>query len=488
MNEIVMIPVEQLHHHPENPRLDLGDLTELAESIRANGVMQNLTVVRGHRMSKSEWVAAARVEGADKASAEASYDPERAEVSDGYTVVIWNRRMEAAKIAGLAEVPCVISDMDHRTQISTMLMENMQRADLTVYEQAQGFQMMMDLGFSPKEIGEKTGFGETTVRRRLKMAEMDPKLLKKACEAKETERQITLYDFERLAQVESIKERNALLKDIGEREFNWNLNRALNIQAANKVWKIVHKKLKEANVGELNRDERYSGKYEVHYNWQKDLAKLDPEKPFIPIEIEKLQTGKEQLFFYRDDTTLNFYTKAKKQPSKKQEKSKEEIKREQEIAEAWKAITEDETRAKQMRADYAKNLTVNTKNALWMLQWFMFAATLACMNYQSPRDDMKELMGLQDSVTWVERQQNAIDAVLKLKMEEYPQAILMFFEASCKDSFRYGSFKHKKPKYIKNPVLDAEYEWLCSLGYSMSEKEMQLQDGTHPAYQTEVEA
>ena len=116
MNTITMIPIEQLLHHPENPRKDLGDLTELAESIKVNGIMQNLTVVP---------------------------------VDDGiYNVVIGNRRMEAAKLAGLAEVPCVISEMDYKTQISTMLMENMQRQDLTVYEQAQGFQMMMDLGYT----------------------------------------------------------------------------------------------------------------------------------------------------------------------------------------------------------------------------------------------------------------------------------------------------------------------------------------------------
>ena len=45
MNNIQMIPIRRLIHHPENPRKDLGDLTELAESIKANGVMQNLTVV-----------------------------------------------------------------------------------------------------------------------------------------------------------------------------------------------------------------------------------------------------------------------------------------------------------------------------------------------------------------------------------------------------------------------------------------------------------
>ena len=44
-NEIVMIPIGELEHHPENPRKDLGDLTELTESIRKNGIYQNLTVV-----------------------------------------------------------------------------------------------------------------------------------------------------------------------------------------------------------------------------------------------------------------------------------------------------------------------------------------------------------------------------------------------------------------------------------------------------------
>ena len=136
MNMIEMIPIGELMHHPENPRLDLGDLTELTESIRQNGVMQNLTVV-----------------------------PSETE-KDRYLVVIGNRRMEAAKAAGLTELPCVVSFMNHKDQIATMLMENMQRADLTVYEQAQGFQMMMDLGFMPEEIEKKTGFSETTVRRR----------------------------------------------------------------------------------------------------------------------------------------------------------------------------------------------------------------------------------------------------------------------------------------------------------------------------------
>lgn len=73
INEISLIPVEQLMHHPDNPRFDLGDLEELTASIRANGVLQNLTVVKVDE--------------------------------DTYNVVIGNRRMEAAKQAGLTEFP-----------------------------------------------------------------------------------------------------------------------------------------------------------------------------------------------------------------------------------------------------------------------------------------------------------------------------------------------------------------------------------------------
>ena len=65
MNEIKMIPIGDLMHHPENPRLDLGDLEELTASIKANGILQNMTVVPDLEKCK-------------------------------YLVVIGNRRLEAA--------------------------------------------------------------------------------------------------------------------------------------------------------------------------------------------------------------------------------------------------------------------------------------------------------------------------------------------------------------------------------------------------------
>ena len=54
-----------------------------------------------------------------------------------------------------------------------MLLENIQREDLTIQEQAQGFQMMLDLGDTEDQIAEKTGFSKSTVRHRLNIAKLD---------------------------------------------------------------------------------------------------------------------------------------------------------------------------------------------------------------------------------------------------------------------------------------------------------------------------
>ena len=79
MPELQYIEVSKIFPHPDNPRKNLGDIQELSDSIKANGVLQNLTVVP---------------------------------MSNGrYTVVIGHRRLAAAKKAGLPKVPCVVTEM-----------------------------------------------------------------------------------------------------------------------------------------------------------------------------------------------------------------------------------------------------------------------------------------------------------------------------------------------------------------------------------------
>lgn len=201
-SRIVMIRTELLMHHPENPRKTIGDITELAESMKKNGVMQNLTVIPAVPKEK-DYNPQVPVDEFEK---DPNNDHHR------YHVLIGNRRMEAAKTAGVELVPCrIVTNMPLRQQLGIMLEENMQRSDLTIDEQAQGFQMMLDLGETEDTIAAKTGFGKTTIRHRLNIAKLDQRTLK-AREA-DTGFQLQIKDLIELEKVKSIKTRNKILKE-----------------------------------------------------------------------------------------------------------------------------------------------------------------------------------------------------------------------------------------------------------------------------------
>ena len=126
MQNITMIPITCLYPHPDNPRKNLGDLSELADSIQKNGIMQNLTVVP---KSESE-----------------------------YTVIIGHRRLSAAKQAGLTAVPCAITEMSPTDQVATMLLENVQRVELTPFEQMKVFSSCSTLARRSKRFRKRRVF------------------------------------------------------------------------------------------------------------------------------------------------------------------------------------------------------------------------------------------------------------------------------------------------------------------------------------------
>ena len=197
-----MIPIDLLSPHPDNPRKDLDDLTELAENVRANGVLQNLSVVP------------------------------MPDDSAAFRVVIGHRRLAAAKLLGLTELPCVIADrMTPEEQVAVMLSENIQRQTLTPYEEAKGFQQLqIDFGKSPKEIAEIAGFHESTVRRRLKLTELDADKFK-ASEG----RGATLSDYMELDKIESPELKNEVLDKIGTPDFKNALKSAVESEKNQKI-------------------------------------------------------------------------------------------------------------------------------------------------------------------------------------------------------------------------------------------------------------
>lgn len=225
MADITYIPIRQLHPHPDNPRKELGDLSELSASIKENGVYQNLTVIPGHYLSSREYISKCVDEGGDAAAAAAAWTPKVMWVGDDYTIIIGHRRAAAAQQAGLYELPCAIVEMDEREQMQTMMVENMQRSDLTVYEQAQGFQMMMDFGQTVEQISDKSGFSQSTIRRRIKLLELNRDSFKKA-----EKRGATLSDFAQLDKIEDLEARNRVLETLGTQNFNRAMQDALEQQ------------------------------------------------------------------------------------------------------------------------------------------------------------------------------------------------------------------------------------------------------------------
>ena len=185
---ILKLPTYKLIPHPENPRKDLGDLSEMTESIKKHGILQNLTVVPVDCDGKET-------------------DTDHA---DKYMVIIGHRRLAAAKAAGIEEVPArIVEDMTHDEQLLTMLEENMQRSDLTIYDQAQGFQLMLDLGQTIEDIEEKSGFSKTTIYHRLNIAKLDKEKLKEKQD--DDSFQLSLTDLIELEKLKDIDKRNEIL-------------------------------------------------------------------------------------------------------------------------------------------------------------------------------------------------------------------------------------------------------------------------------------
>lgn len=435
------LPVDKLHPHPDNPRKELGDLTELADSIKANGIFQNLTVV----------------------PMDAEYE--------NFTVVIGHRRLAAAKLAGLKEVPCVIASMDAKEQVRTMLLENMQRSDLTVYEQAQGFQMMLAMGDSVEEIAEKSGFSKTTVRRRVKMLELDQGTLKEV-----SERQLSLTDFDELAKIEDVKARNACLAEIGTANFNQTVTTQLRQQAIKKKLSPIKKQLKSSKAKALKQSDTWSGKYES-LNAEIIIPDWDGESRVIPEKVSG------QLYYYLDESwgRLRFFQERQKPAPVKRPAA--EIAKEKRIAAAWAGINEKAAITYQLRSEFVHSLTWGKKTSATILQGALIAGVLKTVDYMSSdREAMEKALGLEEKTSYSsDRGIKALAALQKLDVKQIASAIYALFDDSKKENYASG-FRGAYPGYTKSTKLDGLYLWLTSLGYQMSDEEKALQDGTHELY------
>lgn len=187
---IIDINVKNLIPNPNNPRRDVGDVTELADSIKEQGLQQALVVTPDHEEHGERL----------------------------FRVVIGHRRLAACKLAGLESVPCVVRELDAKTERELMLVENCQRSDLTPLEEADGYQGLLDLGANVGELASKTGRSESFVRGRLRIARIPAEVRAKS----NSFAQLSLSQLDDLAEFEAYPDMMAELASMaGTKNWDW---------------------------------------------------------------------------------------------------------------------------------------------------------------------------------------------------------------------------------------------------------------------------
>lgn len=159
------IPISQIEPNPEQPRVEIGDLTDLSSSIKEKGVLEPLLVKPNN---------------------------------DGtWMIIAGERRWRAATQAGLREVPCIELDLDEKGVAEIALIENMQRKDLTVWEEADGLANLASrFGYTHEEISKKIGKSRSTVTESLTIAGL-PADIREKCRRMDINAKSTLLEIAR---------------------------------------------------------------------------------------------------------------------------------------------------------------------------------------------------------------------------------------------------------------------------------------------------
>ena len=144
INKVVEIDIEKISPNPNQPRTDFtdDDMTALSESIAQNGILQPLSVRRA---------------------------------GDRFELIAGERRLRAAKLCGLAAVPCIIHDINDRNSAILALVENIQRQDLSFFDEAAAIEKLISYyGMTQEEAASKLGKAQSTIANKLRLLRLTP--------------------------------------------------------------------------------------------------------------------------------------------------------------------------------------------------------------------------------------------------------------------------------------------------------------------------
>lgn len=469
---VLQMPVSQLGHHPDNPRKELGDLTELADSIGKKGVMQNLTIIpqecRDLPVEQQPGMSQIRMDAK-------------------FYVLIGNRRMEAAKRAGLKTLPCrIVTGLSKKDQIAIMLEENMQRNDLTIKEQGDSFQLMLDLGDSVEDIREKTGFSKSTIYHRLNIAKLDGDILQ---EKEEDESfQLTMADMYALEKIESVEKRNEVLKKAtGSSNLRYLADQAADEEKEEKRLERFAECMQELGIekapkGTTRWEDGWRIIRSINLSAQ---ARTDEDFEQILQELESLETDKEMRWMEEYGW---IYVSEKREPQEQSTetsavRSKAQLQREntERIREQCRQIVES------MRALIYRTITekrwgdsISGTEKITDALWHFLLKEEPSISY----------VVLEDFFDWdipeeVRDDPNEYAELMKEKTESIPRGEQMLIFAWSE--FKYTTSVYYDGKYSKEAAekLLEMAAILKDYGFSLTETEQSVLDGSSPLYAKE---
>lgn len=187
---VLQVPLDEITANPHQPRksFDHQQLQELADSIKEHGVIQPLIITADQNQSEDRQ----------------------------YALIAGERRLKAAKLAGLETVPAILRETSSQDQLVVALIENVQRADLNPLETAAAYaELSEEFGLTHQEIGERVGKSRTAVTNTLRLLEL-PDVVQQALR----KGQISSGHARALLTLDSIPSQTAALQTVLTKNLN----------------------------------------------------------------------------------------------------------------------------------------------------------------------------------------------------------------------------------------------------------------------------
>lgn len=181
---IRMISVDKIDPNPHQARSELGDLRELMASIRAKGILEPI-LVRPH--------------------------------GDRFEIIAGERRFVAAQNVGLTEVPCIEMNVADHEALELALIENLQRKDLDVFEEADGLKALVDIyGYSHQQLADRIGKARPTITEIINVSRI-PAKLREMCKEYGITSRSTLIEIAKLEKPEDMEKLIIQIRERGLR-------------------------------------------------------------------------------------------------------------------------------------------------------------------------------------------------------------------------------------------------------------------------------